>query len=392
MYFYWELGGAATGMQTSGRVVLTKGYVYTVGTTRQTPFNADGTSKCLFLVGDWQYVRFSPGNLQAKTTYRTTWQFAPTQYDILEATGAANIAIGGVWYDLFGYGTSDWNSDESNTHLFQLRTNLDCGGGQILYYNNGNGFGYAVCTQCGKTIAETRRARHDNGPITDLPDGFYDDSGNHLMITSFRKNMEKCISLDDLQASPHKVQRNVILGGFITTDFTEIRVRWDKDSDWCDNDDSYKNFLTTLGILLSSCLAEYLGKENRDISFLITPNQHLCIFDTNPGGSGYSNKLGNIQNMSTIIDLALKKVESSSSKDDLLDKFTVKYIDYLDVDNVKSWLQSEINNREIVSDNIREAYPTATKSSFHEIELDILSSNHATIFVNDNLHITIVFL
>lgn len=110
LYFYWELGGTPTGMQTSGRVTLNKGYVYTVGTTRQSPFNADGTSKCLFLVGDWQYVRFSPGNLQAKRTYRTTWQFAPSQYEILGATGAANIETGGVWYDLFGFGTSDWNS------------------------------------------------------------------------------------------------------------------------------------------------------------------------------------------------------------------------------------------------------------------------------------------
>ena len=363
----------------SNRVRTIRGIRYTGWSKETTSFKKVSTDSDRVILGTKDNFINPKGKVRTFTLIEP-FAYLPDMHEV-DTRSIENNAYASV--DAALIGTSDWNSDESNTHLFQLRTNLDCGGGQILYFNNGNGFGYAVCTQCGKTIAETRRARHDNGPITDLPDGFYDDSGNHLMITSFRKNMEKCISLDDLQASPHKVQRNVILGGFITTDFTEIRVRWDKDSDWCDNDDSYKNFLTTLGILLSSCLAEYLGKENRDISFLITPNQHLCIFDTNPGGSGYSNKLGNIQNMSTIIDLALKKVESSSSKDDLLDKFTVKYIDYLDVDNVKSWLQSEINNREIVSDNIREAYPTATKSSFHEIELDILSSNHATIFVND---------
>lgn len=112
LYFYWELGGAATGMQTSSRVTLTKGYVYTVGTTRQTPFYTNGTSKCKFKVSTerGEYVRFSPGNLQAKFVSNTTWQFASTQLDLLGAPGAANITRDGVWYDLFGFGTSDWNS------------------------------------------------------------------------------------------------------------------------------------------------------------------------------------------------------------------------------------------------------------------------------------------
>lgn len=112
LYFYWELGGEQIGMQTSGRVTLTKGYVYTLGSTRQTPFNADGTSKCKFKVSSarGEYVRFSPGNLQAKFVSNTTWQFASTQLERLGAPGAANIDRDGVWYDLFGFGTSDWNS------------------------------------------------------------------------------------------------------------------------------------------------------------------------------------------------------------------------------------------------------------------------------------------
>lgn len=165
LYFYWELGGTPTGMQTSGRVTLNKGYVYTVGTTRQSPFNADGTSKCLFLVGDWQYVRFSPGNLQAKRTYRTTWQFAPAQYDILEATGAADIAAGGKWYDLFGFGTSDWSSSGATGYLSNYRVddpanyiqhsltgsyaNADWGvnnGSSILYQDSPSGTSWRTLT------------------------------------------------------------------------------------------------------------------------------------------------------------------------------------------------------------------------------------------------------
>jgi len=280
-------------------------------------------------------------------------------------------------------GTSDWIKDESNTHLFQQRTNLDSGGGQILYYNKGIGFGYAICTLCGKAIPESQKAVHDNGPITDLPDGFFDNDGDHFSINSYsKKKKDKCMDMAYLQQNPHKIQRNVLLGGFITTDFVEIRIREDKKNKWIENDIEKKNLLTTLGILFSSCLAEYLGKENRDISFLLTPNQHLCIFDTNPGGSGYSKKLGVIQNMNKIIELALEKINSAKSKDDLLDKYTVKYIDNLDIEGTKEWLESEINNRVVVPDTIKNAYANATKTSFDDIETDILSSQKAMIFIN----------
>lgn len=112
LYFYWELGGSATGWKTSGRVTLTKGYVYSVGSSRQSPFNADGTSKTFFEVGTDQYVRFSPGNLQAqKRVSGYTWKFASTQYEALTSTGASNIAASGTGHpwDLFGFGTSNYN-------------------------------------------------------------------------------------------------------------------------------------------------------------------------------------------------------------------------------------------------------------------------------------------
>ena len=282
-------------------------------------------------------------------------------------------------------GTSDWVKDESNTHLFQLRTNLDSGGGQIMYYNNGTGHGYAVCTLCGKAIPESQKAVHDDGPITDLPDGFFDKAGDHFSINSYsKKQKDKCMDMAYLQQNPYKIQRNVLLGGFITTDFAEIRIREDKKNIWIENDIDKKDLLTTLGILFSSCLAEYLGKENKDISFLITPNQHLCIFDTNPGGSGYSKKLGVIQNMNKIIDLALKKINTAKSKDDLLDKYTVKFIDQLNIEGAKEWLESEINNRIVVPDAIKNVYANATKMSFDDIEADILSSQNAIIFINDD--------
>lgn len=118
LYFYWELGGTPTGWKTSGRVTLTKGFVYSVGSSRQTPFNANGTSKNYFQVGSDTYVQFSPGNLQAKKSISgNSWQFASTQLNALGSTGASAISgsVGSTW-DLFGFGTSNWNSGAATSY------------------------------------------------------------------------------------------------------------------------------------------------------------------------------------------------------------------------------------------------------------------------------------
>ena len=73
----------------------------------------------VFSIGDNRQVRFSKGNLQYSTvgTHTTadstapgTWRFALNQWDTI---GANNIMISASytgWIDLFGWGTSGWNS------------------------------------------------------------------------------------------------------------------------------------------------------------------------------------------------------------------------------------------------------------------------------------------
>ena len=125
LYFYWELGGTAYGWKTSGRVPLTKGYVYSVGSSRQSPFNDNGTSKNYFQVGADSYVQFSPGNLQAKKTVSgNIWQFASTQLEYLGTTGASAISgsVGSIW-DLFGFGTSSWNGSGATAYAANSHSN-----------------------------------------------------------------------------------------------------------------------------------------------------------------------------------------------------------------------------------------------------------------------------
>ena len=87
-------------------------------TVTPTPLPA-GALEGLFSVGNGKQVRFSKGNLQwtatgthttADSTALGTWRFAEHQWDTI---GTANDSISSSytgWIDLFGWGTSGWNS------------------------------------------------------------------------------------------------------------------------------------------------------------------------------------------------------------------------------------------------------------------------------------------
>ena len=288
-------------------------------------------------------------------------------------------------------GTNNWDENKTNTHLFQVRSNGDSGGAQIMFYNQGIGYGYAVCTRCGKTVCETHWASYHDGPVTDLPASFNDKQDRngepiHINIKNVKKNSGgNCISMTELEEKRHLVQRNVLLGGFMTTDYCEIRIKKDYLSQWCDNDAQYDGILYTLGVLFTSSLAEYLGKDYGDISFLLTPNKHLCIYDTNPGGSGYSNKLASIAEMEKMIAMSIQKLSQENlTKDMLLDKFTLKYLDKIDIEATKEWLEAEDKIKDEVPSSIIDTYASAVKVNFEDLESDCKTDGKCSIFVNSD--------
>lgn len=160
LYFYWEtVGGgseSAVGYVTSDQVTLTKGWVYTAGTSRQSPFTIEGSSKCTFNVSGSKKVRFSAGNLQAMSyiggddDYHFRWRFAPYQYDVIGGSNGEHIESEGDYFDLFGYGTSGYNDDQkpnlystTNTAYYEgdiAGTNYDWGryikSNPGIYYGN----------------------------------------------------------------------------------------------------------------------------------------------------------------------------------------------------------------------------------------------------------------
>ena len=225
--------------------------------------------------------------------------------------------------------------------LYSIRNNRDTGNAKILYYNEGTGNGYCLCPMCGKMVLETEVAEDKATKLPfDMNDRYPKDKEKakyHLAIKG-RESGKYCSN----SAQKDKFKRNVIIGDLIQTDYSEIRLRHKGMNRWISNRDDELKLLYTLGIVFTQSLADVLGKERNSIDFAIMPNGHICIFDTNPGGAGYSNQLKSADIMSQVLAASktiLERAEAKRSKDLLLDKFTLRYFKYIDIATVLDWFK-----------------------------------------------------
>ncbi|MBO4588026.1 MAG: hypothetical protein J5711_03885 [Bacteroidales bacterium] len=72
-------------------------------------FDTNGASLKGFSVGEGTAVHFSKGNLQYNAA-QDTWRFAENQYDYVGEDNSNISSSYNGWIDLFGWGTSGWNS------------------------------------------------------------------------------------------------------------------------------------------------------------------------------------------------------------------------------------------------------------------------------------------
>ena len=126
LYLEWTInGGTPVQRKTQGQVTMTKGFVYTLGTDRQSPFTATGTTKTLFNTSPSTQVRFSASNLRARRhmegSWTIEWMIGNPQYSVI---GSGNTGIGGdeIWFDLFGYGTSGYNAGQAAYRVYSSST------------------------------------------------------------------------------------------------------------------------------------------------------------------------------------------------------------------------------------------------------------------------------
>lgn len=286
-------------------------------------------------------------------------------------------------------GTDEWCPDRTEPHLFDARSSRESGNGQILYYNEGTGYGYCHCTKCGRTVLESWAAASASDPEK-LPDEMNPvqpkDTEKPNFHFSLMKKNGKAVHCMGCNNSDY-IKRNVVLGDTITTDYTEIRIRH-INKDWLKTRKGNEKLLTTLGLVFTQALAEELSVLRDDLDFTVTPNGHICIFDTNPGGSGYSNQLAGMDLLKLIIRRArtmISAAKESHSKEALIDKTTLRYISNIDIDAANAWLEEELSAQKVLPKNIAEIFPDAIETSLIKLERTFASSmQNSVLFVDDN--------
>lgn len=84
-------------------------------------FDQNGASNAVFTVASGRTVHFSKGNLQYQAS-TGTWRFAEHQYDCIGADNANISSTYTGWIDLFGWGTSGWNSGANSYQPWSTST------------------------------------------------------------------------------------------------------------------------------------------------------------------------------------------------------------------------------------------------------------------------------
>ncbi len=263
-------------------------------------------------------------------------------------------------------GTSDWSDIVSEPHLFSVRCNRDTGDAKILYYNEGVGFGYCLCTRCGRAVVEHQAADAANS-LNELPQEMNPRSSaadpNRRYHFNIALNKPKACMGASVEGG---VRRNVILGDLIQTDFCEIRIRRCGERRWHGSEKKAEDerLLYTLGVVLTRALLECLGKDPGAVGFSVMPNGHLCLFDTNPGGAGYSNQLANISVMCEVLSRAKSILESGKdSVDKLLDRNTLRFAKYMDAQAAIDWIVEEETSCVACNASVKQVLPNAIQIS-----------------------------
>jgi superfamily II DNA/RNA helicase len=270
----------------------------------------------------------------------------------------------------------DEQDEQSNAKL-EIRYSTQ-NNGEILYYNLGNGNGYAVCLECGRAVPDIQE---DN--ITDALHSL--KLYNHNPIIGGRQARE-----DNVKCSNDNIKRKVLLGGRFQTDFVEIRFRDAKGK--LINDET----IFSLGVILTQKLAEKIGINAQEMNFGVKKYynyQSIFIYDTAKGGAGYSIRFNELKE--DVIDLSkatldVCKCEKACDKC-LINRDSQWSLDKLNRLKALEWLNLEIQSRNQAPNSIKSKFanPVYSLTTNFSAELNKISVNsnlsELTFFIEKNL-------
>ena len=273
-------------------------------------------------------------------------------------------------------GAGDWRENESHK-LITWRTNEDETNSQILYFDMGQyGYGYLICDECGYAIPAPRKfdRNRDEDEIAQLM--YYEKidrkSGNAKWVHDYRFECKA-----DMDSLIGNIRTNIVLGGTIQTDYCELALFDPKDMQLgqMQATEQTRKIGNTLGVLLCSSLSRRLGCDRGELDF-VTRDQNgklsICIFDVAKGGSGRSKQLP--QMLLQLLDETRGKLGDLTSVDQILDRESMRYVDFVDIKATKEWLEEEYRHRVKKPEGIP---ASAQLSSYYDIENDVVSNRRS---------------
>jgi DEAD/DEAH box helicase domain-containing protein len=267
----------------------------------------------------------------------------------------------------------DEQDEQSNARLELRYSNQS--NAEILYYNLGNGNGYAVCLECGRAVPDIKE---DNLSEALHKLHLYD----HTPIIGGKKAKE-----DKEKCSNKHIKRNVLLGGRFQTDFIEIRFRDERGKPINDEETIF-----SLGVILTQKLTEKTGVNSQEINFGIKQYHNyssIFIYDTAKGGAGYSIRFNELKE--EVINLSKATLENCKCEKAcdkcLINREAQWALDKLNRQKALEWLKLEIQSRNQAPDTIKSKF----SNNVYSITTS-LSSEIYKISVNLNLSKIIFFI
>ena len=222
--------------------------------------------------------------------------------------------------------------------------------GNILFYNVGNGHGFAFCKRCGRASVEySALTSKENMPYAVRP--------GHKRLWG-----------NDCEANDGDIARHVVFTGNHPTCYTVLRFKKDAGSSEYENDEQ---LVFSLGVVLKRALAKSEGVDESEIDFGIKQEINawvLFIYDTAKGGCGYSLKLMNPGLCQEVFDLARRDLEETTCNCHidggacarcLVDRNNYRYAHLLSKPKVVDWLNRQKGKALDVPNAIMSISPSA---------------------------------
>ena len=220
--------------------------------------------------------------------------------------------------------------------------------GRILYYNRADGYGFAFCKRCGRSVVEPNLSTE---PLPGL------STGHKTLLRG-----------GTCEATQDDIQRHVVFTGSHYTCYSVLKFQEDSRSSRFVKD---KTLVYSLGVILKRALVEYLGIDSTEIGFGIKQEADafvLFIYDMARGGCGYSTHLTNPTECQAIFDIALRMLlgygcrcqeDGGACARCLVDRDNYRFASLLSKGAAIEWLTLQKEVAIAIPDNIRASHPSA---------------------------------